>query len=440
LSLVLAVQVVLFFLLFKRPVWALASLIVGQFTASSFMFSISPTTMISARFVWTVLAIVLLVPLLRSKGQMELGSKARRILIPAIIFFCLAIVANAVNTDLSYTFQYFRLALTNLVILILVPAFVKNEKDIKLLALVALITCTVSAVVAVMQHYTFKGLPAYSLTQYTLWPGRSSGLTESPVHLSYFLPIILLPITAIYFLGGIRRRARLLLILVALVMAAALFFTYTRAGLYSLAPGLLAIIILMKGKAKKELFLVALILFAAVMYYSDWRGNRYSKGFAEDESAAGRLVLWEAGVRIALDYPLFGIGEDRFQEVSPTYSSDINPSTMQTLGAGSVLGIEAPHNDFLRVWLSFGTPALIAFLWAFVGIFHNFLDSYRQSSRRFLKSLALGCFAAMIAYTVNAATHNLMDSVSLLWILGGLSIATARLASSKQTLKVSQIR
>jgi O-antigen ligase len=113
---------------------------------------------------------------------------------------------------------------------------------------------------------------------------------------------------------------------------------------------------------------------------------------------------------------------------------------METLGAGGVLGKEAPHNDFLRVWLSFGTPALLAFLWAFVGILRNFFDSYQQSSRRFLKSFALGCFAAMMAYAVNAATHNLMDSVSLLWILGGLSIATTKLALSKQSLKGSRIR
>ena len=199
-------------------------------------------------------------------------------------------------------------------------------------------------------------------------------------------------------------------------------------------------ILLMKSKAKKELFLVSLILLIAVFYYSDWRGNRYSQGFAEEQSAAGRLVLWEAGIKIALDYPLFGIGDGRFQQVSLGYSSQINPHFMETLGAGGVLGNEAPHNDFLRVWLSFGTPALLAFLWAFVGILRNFFDSYQQSSRRFLKSFALGCFAAMMAYTVNAATHNLMDSVSLLWILGGLSIATTKLASSKQSPKRSQIQ
>jgi len=42
--------------------------------------------------------------------------------------------------------------------------------------------------------------------------------------------------------------------------------------------------------------------------------------------------------------------------------------------------------------------------------------------------MALGGLAAMAAYIVNAATHNVMDSVPLLWIMGGFSCAMVKLA------------
>ena len=45
----------------------------------------------------------------------------------------------------------------------------------------------------------------------------------------------------------------------------------------------------------------------------------------------------------------------------------------------------------------------------------------------FVRSISLGGFAALATYIVCAATHNVMASVSLLWILGGLSIAAAKL-------------
>jgi O-antigen ligase len=438
LSLVLAVQIALFVLLFHRPVWAMASLMVGQLTASGFMFTISAELQISIRFLWTILTVALLVPILKSKGGIKLGNKARRIIIPAIIFFTLATIVNIVHVDLSYAIVYLRQASTALVILVLLPAVINNERDIKLLAIVALITCTASAVVAIMQHYSFMGLPAIALYPDTLWQGRISGLAEGPVDLAYNLPVIIMPMVAIYFLRGVNPRSRKILVILILVMTAALFFTYTRSGMYALAPGLLAIILLMKGKVKKELLLVVLILVAAFLYYSDIKGNRYAQGFADDSSAAGRLVLWQAGLNIALDNPLFGIGYSRFEDVSQGYASDIDPALMEIQNAGAVLG-EAPHNDFLRVWLSFGTPAFLVFLWILVGIFRNFLDSYRQASSRFLKSLALGCFASLIAYSVNAATHNVMDSVFILWILGGFSIATTKLVSSKRPDSIKEL-
>ncbi len=429
LSLVLAAQIVLFLLLFHRPVWAMAALIVGQLTSSGYMFAFATGTQISIRFLWTVLAVSLLVPILKQKGGIELGIRGRRILIPAIIFFALATIANAVNTDLSYTLKYLRLIATALVILIFLPAVVKNERDLKLLALVALVTASISSIVAVMQHYGFKGLPVYTLYGGATWAGRTSGLAESPVHLGYDLPIILMPMVALYFLRGVKPRMRKILLLLTLIMLAALYFTYTRSGMVALAPSLLLIILLMKGKAKKELFLIALILGAASLYYAESQGNRYSKGFGEDQSATGRLVLWQTGAEIAMNYPLLGIGADRFQEISVEYKSGIDRSLQ---GVAGVLGTQAPHNDFIRVWLSFGTPALIAFLMLFAGIFRNFLDAYRRSSRRFVKGFALGCCAALATYVVSAATHNVMDSVFFLWILAGLSVALLRLAEAQK--------
>ena len=438
LRLVLTIQVVLFFLLFNRPVWAMASLMVGQLTSSGYIFATSPESVISVRFLWTILAVLLIVPVLMNRGEMKLGSSARRILIPAILFFVLATVSNLVNTDLETTLKYSRQAATALVILFLLPAVVENRRDIKLLSIVALITCAVSAIVAVIQHYHFIGMPVITLFTDNYVGSRALGLTDSPLHLAYYLPMILMPMTTIYFVKGVNPRSRILLALLVPIMIAALYFTYTRSGMYSLIPGAIVLIFLMKGKAKKELILVTLILLSAFIYYADTQNNRYSQWFVDDSSAAARPVLWQAGISIAMDNPILGIGYYKFEEVSLDYSSAINPDYMVTQDAGSILGQTEPHNDFIRVWLSFGSLALLAYLWIFVGIFRNFFDSYRQSKNRFLKGLALGCIGALITYIVNASIHNVMDSVWLLWILGGLSIATVKLTLLKQPIGVKE--
>ena len=71
LSIVLLAQIVLFLLLLKRPVWAMAALIVGQLTACNYMTTLPGGMVISIRFLWTILALFLLVPIIRSKGGID---------------------------------------------------------------------------------------------------------------------------------------------------------------------------------------------------------------------------------------------------------------------------------------------------------------------------------------------------------------------------------
>jgi O-antigen ligase len=437
LGLVLIIQVALFFMLFNRPVWAIASIIVGQFTTSNYLLSLGGTE-ISVRFVWTVLALLLLVPVLRRREGIELGIRVRRIIIPAVIFFGWSTMTMLINTDLSHTIEYLRTSATSIVLIILVPAAIKNEKDIRLLALVALITCTASAIFALGQYYNYLGfpVPAYGLADNFIVEGRVSGLSENPVELGFCLPMVIMPALSIFILKGVQSRTRKLILLVSLIIVWALYVSFTRSGMYSLVPGLLLVVLLMNNKYKKQLVMVTVVLIVAFLLIVSKTGSRYSQGFTSESSAAIRPVLWQAGLFIARDNLIFGIGQDRFDEVSLEYASRIDPALMANLQGimgrnARGLGLYQAHNDFVTVWAAYGTVALLAYLWVFTGIFRNFLESYRRSTSPFLKSLALGCFGAIITYIVNAFTHNVMDSSQLLWIFGGLSIAATKLALSR---------
>jgi O-antigen ligase len=438
LSLILAAQTLFFLFGFRRPVWAVASLLVGQLTASDWFFVLSGT-LISVRFLWTIFAGIFLIAILFKEGKIEVNRRARRVLLPAIIFFILAIIANAANTDLSFTLQYLRQVSTALVALIILPAVVKNEQDLKILALVAVITCTISALFALSQHYHFRFLPLSTTIFGEGFVGRRAwGLTAGPVILGFILPLVIIPALCLIFHGSINRRYYLVLIFSILLMSAATYFTYTRSAIYSFGAGMIAMILFMKIKIKKELFLAAIILCVSFVIYTDMKQNRYSTGISNETSAAGRLVLWQAGAQIAMSSPILGIGGRDFEKVSRAYTSKVEVNT-SVIQAQDVLGVQQPHNDFLRVWVSYGTPALIAFLWFFVAVFRNLLEYYRKSSRRFAKGLALGLFAALTTYIVNAFSHNVMDSVFVLWIFGGLSIALFKLGSQKN-LDTSEVK
>lgn len=430
LSIILAAQIVLFFLVSSRPVWAIAALLAGQLTASNYVFYAN-STQISIRFVWTIFAVLLLISILVKEKRINLGHRAKRVIIPSIIFFVFAIVANIASSDTTNTMEYVRLVTTWLVILILLPAVIKNAKDMKILAIVAIITCSISAVFALAQHFHFT-IPPFSTTIVgTRFVGRRAiGLNDNPVDLSFTLPIIIIPALSLLFHGAVNRTYKVRVILSILLMCAAIYFTFTRSGMYALGAGAIALLLFIRTKIKKEIFLAVLMVCVAFVTYTNIVGNRYSQGFSNEDSAAARLVLWQASLKIVHDYPVLGIGNRGFKNISPNYISTIQYDPT-VVSAGDILGVEEPHNDFLRVWVSFGTPALIAFLWIFISIIRNFLESYRKSSTRLIKGIALGGFAALVTYIVSAATHNVMDSVCFLWILGGISIATCKLAETK---------
>jgi O-antigen ligase len=439
--LVLIAQAVLFMFLLQRPVWVVASLIVGQLTASNYQLPLGGT-LISLRLIWGVLALLVLMVMLFKNGMLKLGGRAWRIILPAVILFIVATIANYVNTDMSITLQYLRVNITSLIILLLIPAVVENEKDLKRLALVALITCSVSALVALSQRVSLN-VPIIHLEVYqsAVTYGRVIGLSESSIQLAYNLPMAMLPMAAIYFWGDLNSRAKKWLIWLGIAMLIALFFTYTRSGLYSLALGLLLIGFLMKGKLRIRFFLVMLILFAAFMLFVNKTETRYSNSFGDDSSSTGRLVLWQAALKIALDHPVLGIGASQFSDVAPDYASSIDTNPWGKQDLSGVLGYLAIHDDFLTIWSSFGTVAMLIFMWIFIVMLLNFVESYRKSPTPFLRGLSLGCFAAVIAYIVNAATHNVMGSSMLMWIMGGLSITTVKIASSKRLpLKVKEIQ
>ena len=137
-----------------------------------------------------------------------------------------------------------------------------------------------------------------------------------------------------------------------------------------------------------------------------------------------------------MDNPVFGIGASQFKTVSPQYASKVDPSLLKweekTYWGYRTLGNEEVHNDFLDIWVSYGTIALIIYLWIIFAVLRNFLYAYRTSNSRFVIGLSLGLAAGLIAYLVNSFYHNCLQTLPFFWILAGFSMAVAKLASEEQ--------
>jgi O-antigen ligase len=221
-------------------------------------------------------------------------------------------------------------------------------------------------------------------------------------------------------------------------MTGALYFTYTRSALIAVGLGLVSLFLFMRTRIRGEAILIMMLIISGILVISPL-GGQYIAGrpvSQQEDSTVSRQILWQAGLSIALDHPIIGIGSDKFMEVSKQYQSSVDPLLIayekREYWGYTTLGNVPPHNDFLNMWVSYGTFALLVFITLFVIFLRNLLGAFQISRDGFLKGLAVGLAAALVAYGVNAFYHNVVAAISLFWIMGGFSLAISKLVIKKE--------
>ena len=129
-----------------------------------------------------------------------------------------------------------------------------------------------------------------------------------------------------------------------------------------------------------------------------------------------RLLQGQSSLRMAVDYPLTGVGPDNYLYV---YADYLHPD------AGSEPNLSHPHNLFLDFWLRLGLAGLVfiaAFLARFFLLTHRLA---RGSGERAVRALALGLAGSQLA----AVTHGLLDNYYFLPDLASWFWLTAALCA-----------
>jgi O-antigen ligase len=421
----------------KKPLWALAALLLSQLTLTDYMVS-TPFVVISLRLLLSLITLVIIGRAL-IRRQLDLGPGARRIFTPMLLLTGISVVANLYNIGFDLAFKDFRNMLVGLMFALFLAAIIQNNRQLKLLGIVLCIIISASAVIGVMQHYNILGM-----ANATLWPGfltgagvidqRVPGMGETELELAYILSATPIIILCIYLAKGTKHN-RKISITAMFLMIVALYFTYTRSALFAVVLGIMSLLLFVRTRIKWELILVFLFVVIFVVVQTNILGSTFFSGRSESsqlESTVGRTILWQAGVGAALDNPILGIGADQFISVSPRYASSVDPYLIHweedRYWSWRTLGTLQPHNDFLNIWVSYGTGALIMYLWLHFAIVRNCFLAFRSSKDKIIRGLALGLAGALITYVANSFYHNISNTMPLLWILAGFSIVAVKLA------------
>jgi O-antigen ligase len=244
---------------------------------------------------------------------------------------------------------------------------------------------------------------------------RVRGFYGSPNNLALYLGRVLPLGVAVVAVGafplqavktGRRGRRRWLYGAAALVMAAALFLTYSRGAWLLGVPAALLFLATMRDRRAVAVAVGGLAVIAVVVVLVVGVGRLTSLLDTTEGTTFFRLQLWQSSWAMIRDHPLLGVGLDNFlyhyrtRYVLPTAWEEFN--------------LSHPHNLVFDFWLRLGLPGLGILVWLQAAFFRWGWRTYRRLPESRERLLALGLLAGM----VNFVAHGLVDNAFFLVDLG----------------------
>lgn len=199
----------------------------------------------------------------------------------------------------------------------------------------------------------------------------------------------------------------------------------------ALGAAVAALMIWLKGNRKVAgvvaLTLLSLIVLALIPD-DNWERFR-AMGTEEDSSGQSRLSLWSAGIRMALENPLSGVGPNNFVFVNTQHYMSIYTVVQ--------------HNVFIQAASELGFPGLALFCAMIFVAFRNHAATRRILRERriddpFLRHLSHGLDICLVAFCVNGFFITVLY-YPFVWMLFILSAALKDVAQNMAPQGLTQI-
>ncbi len=297
--------------------------------------------------------------------------------------------------------------------------------------------------IAYLQYAAIMGLEQ---ARAYIWPGYINQPSWGPTYGIHFdrargaytmcNPQAILLVTLFYadlfLIRKLRGPYRMALVVQAILIPPAIFFTGLRSGYVSfLLAGMVWLLFgsaSRAGRSKLALAGVLLMLIVAVFWTNLASEERATGGVAQKAPIIGRWVLARRTWEIFKDHPMFGVGFGHYLTAEQALRSD--PAELTRLGTG----LATPHNLLLVMAAETGAVGVVVTVAVIVLLFRESVLLYRKippTATGLLSREYVAVFwAAMAAYLTDAMLVDpLWDvaSSALFWSFAGLVVGYNRL-------------
>jgi O-antigen ligase len=319
----------------------------------------------------------------------------------AIIFFVLlGIVSVALAANFGVAMREFRVVVIEPALLYaLIRAAGLTRRDLHRLIIAFIASAFAVSAIGIYQYL------------FTDWVIVGEGVRRvlavygSPNNLALYLDRALpLAIALLILHDQARPSHRLFYLGVAIVIAVALYLTYSRGAWLGIVAGLACIGFF--GNKPIRLALLALLLIGAILAIPFLQTERAQSLFQIGTGTGFfRVSVWQSAIEMIRDHPITGVGLDNFLYEYPKY---INPEAWREPN------LSHPHNIVLDFWVRLGIGGVIVLGWMLSEFYRTGLQKIQTP-----RALVIGLMATMTA----ALAHGLMDAayfyvdLAFVWML-----------------------
>lgn len=200
----------------------------------------------------------------------------------------------------------------------------------------------------------------------------------------------------------------------------------SRGGQLALVAGIIYLLVVYKKISLKNLMYTVALVAVVWTFLPEEQKARFETA-GSDNTSTTRLEYWAAGLDMATDYPLLGVGIKAFPE---------HYHRFYKVPDGSYLSRrkEVAHNSLVEVVSTLGIPALVFYI-----LFHFAVYSHRSLLKKnkepepdmvFLENFRISLNASVVTYFVGAFFMSLAF-YPFIYLLLAMSIIRTRLARQK---------
>lgn len=237
--------------------------------------------------------------------------------------------------------------------------------------------------------------------------GRVRGFYGSPNNLALYLGRVL-PLVVAVAAWGQNGRRRWAYLLASLLMAGAMFLTYSRGAWIVGVPASFLFLAALRGRRTLAIAVGVFAVIVVVVLLVVGTGRLVTLLDTSAGTTFFRIQLWRSSLAMIGDHPLLGVGLDNF--LYAYRSSYVLPTAWEEFD------LSHPHNFVLDFWLRLGIPGLIAITWLLVSFYRRAWTSFSHLGGGDVQILVLGLMAGMVSFVAHGLVDNAFFLVDLAFV------------------------